>query len=470
MQPTLDWIKRVITQPRGELTLWQRRARFAYDLATYGTRQLYQTRAPLMAAALSFRTLFALLPVLVVSTVIVKGVQGIDPFLKLVNDIIEGLGLNQLQIEPTSIDVTLTTPDARPPTLGRWLEGVIRSLGEINLSALGWIGFIIMVYSAITTVVTIENSFNAICRAPEGRSWMRRIPVYWMVLTIGPAVIGAMFWIDSQVDAWLAHVTFGHWFIAAFGYVWSFCTIWLVVFGAYMLIPNTAVAWRPALGGAFAAAILIQALKASLGAYFTNALSFKQLYGALGLIPVFMFWVYLMWLAVLYGLEIGAILQRLGGRRIEEMEESRHRTGLVDPAAVVWVMEVIGSRFAAGRPAAARHIAEATGLAESTIDPIIARLVSAGILHRLSREDHAVTLALPPEQIAGDRLIQIGFEMVDAGTGGSASGAGLPAGRRSPLVERLREAQRALARQVTVASLCRAEPTIAAGNQAESAR
>ena len=61
-QAMIRWMSRVITQPRDELDRWQRAARFAYDLAIYGGRQLRHDRAPQMAAALAFRTLFALVP------------------------------------------------------------------------------------------------------------------------------------------------------------------------------------------------------------------------------------------------------------------------------------------------------------------------------------------------------------------------------------------------------------------------
>ena len=66
LQPVYDWLKRVITHPQEELTRWQMTVRFAYDLGRYGAAQLKRDRAPQMAAALSFRTLFGLLPVLVV--------------------------------------------------------------------------------------------------------------------------------------------------------------------------------------------------------------------------------------------------------------------------------------------------------------------------------------------------------------------------------------------------------------------
>ena len=67
LESLVSWLRRVITQPFGELNRWQRAVRFGYDLGRFGARQLKHDRAQHMAAALSFRTLFSLLPVLVVA-------------------------------------------------------------------------------------------------------------------------------------------------------------------------------------------------------------------------------------------------------------------------------------------------------------------------------------------------------------------------------------------------------------------
>ena len=53
-----------------------------------------------MAAALAFRSLFAMLPVVVVATVVVKGARGTEDFKKVVSWLINALGLRDVQIVP----------------------------------------------------------------------------------------------------------------------------------------------------------------------------------------------------------------------------------------------------------------------------------------------------------------------------------------------------------------------------------
>ena len=45
----MEWLRHVVTEPRSELTRWQRAVRFAYDLGRFGARQLRQDNAPQMA-------------------------------------------------------------------------------------------------------------------------------------------------------------------------------------------------------------------------------------------------------------------------------------------------------------------------------------------------------------------------------------------------------------------------------------
>ena len=58
IQAVLDLLRRAVTEPRSELDRWEKALRFAHDLGKSGARQLRQDRAPQMAGALTFRTLF----------------------------------------------------------------------------------------------------------------------------------------------------------------------------------------------------------------------------------------------------------------------------------------------------------------------------------------------------------------------------------------------------------------------------
>lgn len=314
----LSWLRRAVTQPFQELSRWQRAARFAYDLGRYGARQLRADRAPQMAAALAFRTLFGLAPVLVVGTILAKAIMGSDAILRSLRDLLDAAGLDKIHVVPVS-DVA-SEPDGAAVTLAEWLEKLTGQLVDMNLSGIGWVGLAVIIYAAIGLMVTIENSFNIVYRAPGGRLWTRRVPLYWFVLTVGPVLVGLASYMNNQFTSWMASADTWQWLLLTAQSLWSFGVAWLIMFAVYTLVPNSTVTLRPALAGALVAAVLLGVGKHALGAYLGSAFSINQLYGYLGLVPLFMFWVYLMWLAVLFGLQVSATLQMLHGRSLDEVD------------------------------------------------------------------------------------------------------------------------------------------------------
>ncbi|MCH7798586.1 MAG: YihY/virulence factor BrkB family protein [Planctomycetes bacterium] len=436
----VDRLARVMTQPLDELSRFQRTLRFLYDLGRHGARQLQHDRAPQMAGALAFRTLFALLPVMVLGTMLIRALGGFEDLESKLADLFTRLGLDQFQM--VTVAAENETSVASGESVSQWLLGLLDQVQQINVAAIGWVGLAVVIYSAIALMVTIEKSFNIIYRAPEGRSWSKRLTIYWTVLTLGPGAIIAAMYVGNWLDGFFTQQG-GWWSIfRAAPVIWNYLALWLVTFAIYKLIPNTNVTYRPALFGALLAAVLLELGKRTLGAYFVNAVSFGQLYGSLGLIPVFMFWVYVMWLIVLFGLEVSATLQMLGGRRLEEFQ-AIDRTGLVDPTSVLLVMQVVARHFDSSHPTSARQVADEISIAESTVLTMFEHLVADGILHRLDREDGSVAMARPPDQVSADEILEIGYRMCDESE----------ASRSSVIIQRLRDAQKSLAGQTTLAKL-----------------
>ncbi|MHC5115012.1 MAG: YhjD/YihY/BrkB family envelope integrity protein [Planctomycetota bacterium] len=451
LEQLVTWLKRVVSSPRAELTRWQKTVRFGYDLGRYGARQLRRDRAPIIAAALSFRTLFGLLPLLVVGTIVVKAFGGLDDFAAVLSGFLENLGLDE-EVEAAAAE----------GNGGRSISAFILELFDeaqkLNLAAIGWVGVTVLVYSVISLMVTIEGAFNTICRAPEGRAWTRRVPIYWTVITLAPAAIALTAYIDGRFRNFEETLATWGWGVQAAPVLWSFAVTWLVMFVLYKLLPNTRVHAHPAVIGALVAAVLLEIGKRTMGAYLENAMTVSYLYGSLGLIPLFMFWVYIMWLVVLFGLEVAATLQALATRSLEEIEQGAKASGLVDPVSVLAVMGVVASRFEDSKATNARQVSDETGLSEPTVLAMMTGLVDAGLLHRVDRDgDDTVSLARPPERITAAELLDVGYGLVEEGSSGPA-----PA-----LLRRLREAQHQLAAKASLTELLSPQPVASPADQAK---
>ncbi len=439
LETITQWLKRVVTQPLQELDRYQMAVRGAYDLGRFGARQLQHDRASEMAAALAFRTLFGLLPVLVVTTLLIKGFGGQQQFLGQLDELLKYWGLHKIQI---------LLPDetgVATQTLAVWLRDNVLRAEQINVLAINWVGVPLIIYSAISLVVTVEDCFNTIYRAPQGRPWIRRVPLYWFVLTISPLLVVCSMYANIWFEEHLARLQTLAWLTASVGLLWSVFTGWVLMLAVYMLFPNTTVHRRPAMVGALVAALLLEIGKRTLGLYFEQALSLSKLYGSLGLIPLFMFWVYLMWLAVLFGLQVSATLQHMHGRRVAELQEQRRwESALIDPAVVVMIMERIAAGFMKGQTTTVEQIARTTGLTEPVVDRLLAGLVQAEMVHRVAGAESSVALRRPPEEIPLDQLLEIAFQSAQRDSGGDAS---------HQLLEQLRMAQKAATAHATLRTL-----------------
>src|SRR5690606_31851986 len=67
-----DRIQRQIQHPGEELTRFRRVLRYAYDLARFCAQQLSHDRAGDMAAALTYRTIFSLVPTIILMLIVFR--------------------------------------------------------------------------------------------------------------------------------------------------------------------------------------------------------------------------------------------------------------------------------------------------------------------------------------------------------------------------------------------------------------
>ena len=417
----IEWVRLAVTQPIGQLTAMQASIRRWFEVLRYCARHLGEDQAPVLAAALAFRVLFGLVPVLVVVTVVSRSVLQ-DSFPSFVRTIIERLGLG-------SVSLSADTEGAAS-NLGTWMEGLVANASHVNLSALGWVGFGVVIFSALWVLVTIEDGFNRIYRAPKGRSWLKRLLVYWFLLTFPAALGGVLPYFTGGVSSIKEGLPDWTWLSTLIDITAGSLFTWILLLMAYLWVPNTRVEVKPAMAGALVAAILIEAAKHLLGIYTTHALTLNKLYGSLGLIPLFMFWMYLMWMFVLFGLEISAIIQTLRGRGVEVLASGNNEARLVAPSIAIQIVQKVGDGFESGRPMTQEDLSNELGIEPELTRLLIDRLTTIGVLARLDPPER-ITLARPTTAIDLDQVLEIGFELADG-----------PTGTSDPILNRLRNAQK----------------------------
>ena len=179
-----------------------------------------------------------------------------------------------------------------------------------NASKATAIGILVLLFSATSLMISIEDAFNRIWRVPKGRPQLSRFVMYWTVITLGPLLFVAVIAISSYVFAlpFLGDAAAEFSLKAAILGLAPFLIQWGALSAAYALIPNRAVRVRDALFGALLAALLFEGAKRGFTAYVTRGANYEQVYGALAIVPIFIFWIYLSWIIVLLGASVTATI------------------------------------------------------------------------------------------------------------------------------------------------------------------
>ncbi len=436
LQSYLHWL---VSHPVAELTRAQRSLRFSVNLVRHCSRELRDNDAAQMAAALTYRTMFGLVPLLMVSMLAFRMFGDMEA---------AGERLQSAAYTFFNYQVDPTRPEAAAfkHALDERLLDVMHSVSGLSFQAIGAVGALLLIWAALGLLVSFENSANRIYRAPKGRRFGMRVGIYWTVLTLGPILLvvvlyAAQYWVSRAVALPLVGPFFA--LVAEFGSLFgSFLAFSLL----YKLMPNTHVRWRPAFWGAFVAAVLSEASKWGFGLYVSQALPYLKLYGAIGLVPLFLFWLYLGWLIVLFGLEIAFTLQAMKGR-VFEQKEGRGALEAADPQWLVPLMVTLARRGHDGQPVSRQDLAEDLELRLEAVTELLGRLEADGLVHQVSRQgdDVGLALALDPGRIPLRRLLELAWR--------STLGTPPRAGPEWDALEALQAQWRAAAGERTLAEL-----------------
>lgn len=241
------------------------------------------------ASALGYASLLAIVPLVVLGFSVFTSFQAFDTISSHVRH-----ALLEYLI-PTSQQV-----------VQNYLGNVTDKAGA--LSIFGILGLLI---TATALLNTMEEAFNDIWRISRKRPLFSKFITFWSLLTLSPILIGASITITSYFAALpiIQNVTDG---ASAIRHV-PFLIPWIISSSAmtalYMALPNTRVPLRHAIIGGMVAGALFEVTKLGFTFYVTELANYEKIYGALGTLPVFLVWLYLVWVLVLAGAEVAFCLQ-----------------------------------------------------------------------------------------------------------------------------------------------------------------
>jgi len=236
------------------------------------------------AAALTYTTLFALVPLLTVT----YSVLSMIPSLQQSRGDIETMLMGNLV-----------------PASGDALMGYLHQFSQ-QAQQLTAVGIVLLVVTAFMMLRTIENTFNIIWQLKQGRKGVASFLLYWAILSLGPLMLSAGLAVSSYIaslglwqEDWVPSSG-----VLALAVIVPYFTSFLAFTLIYWAVPNCNVPLRhAALGGALIA-LLFEVGQEVFAEATTFFPSYQLIYGAFAAVPLFLLWIYISWMVILLGAEI----------------------------------------------------------------------------------------------------------------------------------------------------------------------
>nr|WP_136251492.1 virulence factor BrkB family protein [Ningiella ruwaisensis] len=259
---------------------YQSRKPLIIDIFKTFTEELRVQRITVSSGHMAYVSLLSLVPVIMVFFMIMSAFPAFSDFRQHFEDFIFS------NFVPASGDVVQTH-------IGEFVN---------NASGMGAVSIASLVIVALLLISNIDKTLNHLWKTKVQRPRIYTFAIYWMVITLGPLLIGS----SIAVSSYLATIAaFADDYTPGFGTAFLKLVPTLTSIGAfmilYMVVPNRPVKARYAIWGAVLAALLFELSKKGFAFYVSSFPSYQVIYGALAVVPILFVWVYLCWIVVLVG-------------------------------------------------------------------------------------------------------------------------------------------------------------------------
>lgn len=253
----------------------------ARSLIQETAQAMHDARLWMVASSLAYTTLLSIVPLLAVSFAIFQIFGGMFKLQGAIQPFIA---------ESFSEDMAIQISSA----IGEFA-------GRINASTLGFSGLLALIVTSMSLLSNADRAIHHVWNTPIRRSGFQRFATYWLFVTFGPIAMAVALGAATGLELKWIHVLPSG--ISGFLFTMGlfFCT--------HRWIPDCKVDAAPAWIAAAYTALAFMAVRLGFATYTRYAVSANKIYGSLGAIPVFMFWVYLQWLVFFSGVALTRVLQ-----------------------------------------------------------------------------------------------------------------------------------------------------------------
>lgn len=270
-------------------------------------------------------------------------------------------------------------------------DEVINLVDNVRGGLLGSVSLAFFIYTSVSMVQKLEESFNYVWHVGQPRSIARRFSEYLVVMLVGPVVVViALGMIASirnatAVQIMLDNEALGPVFVAA-GSIVPYLLVAAVFTFLYIFIPNTKVTFKSALVGGFVGGCMWAGIGVIFTTFVLYATQRQLIYSGFAVAITTLIWLYLSWLVLLLGAQLAFYHQRPAFLRIGRREPSL--SNAMRECLALNVMYLVGQAFREkDRSVTLEGICSKLKVPSIALSPIAKSLEDAGLLIVTEKEE-----------------------------------------------------------------------------------
>lgn len=339
-----------------------------------------------------------------------RTILAIVPALALLFAIGRGFGLqNTLQEELIKYFPSQQT------VLTQSFQFVDSYLNEASGGLFVGIGIVFLLWTLISLLSSVEDSFNTIWQVLKGRQIWRKVTDYLAIFILLPVLMICAAGLQLMMTTSLKTLLPYDFIDSALPVIFDCLSVvltWVFFAGSYMLIPNTKVKPGPALISGVVVGTAYQILQWLFVSGQMYVAKYNAIYGSFSFLPLMLIWLQLVWLITLIGAVMCYASQNISefnfGDKVKNISmDYKMQVTLV-------VLAIISRKFVDGeKPVSVAELSQEYGIPINMAKPIIDRLNRSGLINYIqSNGDDLTTHPLQPALDVSKLTVGEAFERI----------------------------------------------------------
>ncbi len=426
-----------------ELSGWQRSFRQFFRFLFILFAEFRRDRINLRAAALTYSVVLSLVPMLALSTAILKGMGAGDQMHQAAYQLIDNLSSasntapyptstkpksanpQSLQNKPSNPSTDFkSTSESSPdniikPELNKdfsahlydAVDKIFDYVNRTNFAALGIIGTILLLITVLIVINGIEEALNAIWQVDKRRSPGRKFMNYMALIIVCPLTINLGIGATTMLNTPAIAVHLDKFFPIAWiqGIIFKLIPIALLTTTfvlCYYFLPNLKIKAKAAWCGGLAGALGLITLQKIFILLQVGVANYNAIYGSFATVPLFLLWIHSTWLVFLLGAEVAFTSQHFENYHIK----GRHLPPGPEMALSFDLLNEIYNHFEQRRTATLKDLTTATRESAIAVEKLLKRMVIAGLISKTENHPPAYLPSTPAERFQAEEITTLLWE------------------------------------------------------------